>query len=157
MMREAYQVVDAWGFHPDTVLTWCKPGLGLGGGFRGNTEHLIVARRGLRSLNPTCDMCGGRARGARKCGCNEPAWRVNGVVIGAAGFPLRPFRSLAAGTWYRAKRQEHSRKPSLFMDLIEQMSPGPYLEMFARPPHRLGWDVWGNESANTASLEAAGG
>jgi len=38
----------------------------------------------------------------------------------------------------------HSVKPSAFQDYIEQVSPGPYLEMFARR-NRLGWDTWGNE------------
>lgn len=52
-----------------------------------------------------------------------------------------------------SRKREHSRKPDEQYELIEAASPGPYLEMFARPPHRLGWDVWGNESANTASLE----
>jgi N6-adenosine-specific RNA methylase IME4 len=47
----------------------------------------------------------------------------------------------------------HSAKPAAALDLIERASPPPYLELFARPPHRLGWDVWGNESANTAALE----
>jgi N6-adenosine-specific RNA methylase IME4 len=36
----------------------------------------------------------------------------------------------------------HSRKPSAAYDLIEQQSPGPYVELFARQP-RLGWDSWG--------------
>lgn len=49
----------------------------------------------------------------------------------------------------------HSAKPDGAIDLIEQHSPGPYVELFARR-HRLGWDVWGNESANTASLVAPG-
>ena len=40
---------------------------------------------------------------------------------------------------------EHSRKPEGFLDLVEAVSPGPYLEMFARR-QRLGWDTWGNES-----------
>ena len=26
-----------------------------------------------------------------------------------------------------------------------QLVDGPYLEMFARPPHPPGWDVWGDE------------
>ena len=38
----------------------------------------------------------------------------------------------------------HSAKPPVFMDYLEQVSPGPYLEMFARR-NRLGWDTWGNE------------
>lgn len=47
----------------------------------------------------------------------------------------------------------HSAKPPAFLDMVEQVSPGPYVELFARPPHRLGWDVWGDQSAGTAVLE----
>jgi N6-adenosine-specific RNA methylase IME4 len=53
------------------------------------------------------------------------------------------------------QQREHSRKPEVFLDLIEQVSPAPRVELFARR-HRLGWDVWGNESANTAQLPIAG-
>jgi N6-adenosine-specific RNA methylase IME4 len=42
-------------------------------------------------------------------------------------------------------RQSHSRKPDAFLDLIERVSPPPYLELFARR-QRLGWDTWGNEA-----------
>lgn len=53
-------------------------------------------------------------------------------------------------SWWNWKRPEqgtgpmHSRKPEAFLDLVEEVSPGPYLELFARRA-RLGWDVWGNE------------
>jgi len=47
--------------------------------------------------------------------------------------------------------RQGSQKPEAFMDLVEQRSPGPYVELFSRR-HRLGWDVWGNESANTAGF-----
>lgn len=43
------------------------------------------------------------------------------------------------------RKREHSRKPDEQYQLIEDCSPGPYLEMFARYP-REGWDVWGNEA-----------
>lgn len=46
----------------------------------------------------------------------------------------------------------HSQKPEAFYDMVEQASPGPYLEMFSRR-HRFFWDVWGDQSANTATLE----
>ena len=36
----------------------------------------------------------------------------------------------------------HSAKPPAAGDLIETISPGPYVELFARNP-RLGWDSWG--------------
>ena len=48
----------------------------------------------------------------------------------------------------RAMKREHSRKPDEFVNLIEQCSPGPYLELFARGD-RDGWDMWGNQ-ANAA-------
>ena len=141
LMADAYEVVKAWGFQPDTVLTWCKQGPGLGAGWRGNTEHLIVARRGFSYINPTCDTCGGRARGAKKCACLVPLWRHKGERVLRP--PMRPFQTSAEGTWYVAPRGEHSSKPPLFADLIEHMSPGPYVELFARQP-RLGWDHWGH-------------
>jgi N6-adenosine-specific RNA methylase IME4 len=36
----------------------------------------------------------------------------------------------------------HSEKPDAFGDLVEQASPGPYVELFCRRP-RFGWDSWG--------------
>lgn len=48
---------------------------------------------------------------------------------------------------------KHSRKPDAFIDLVEQVSPGPYVELFARRA-RFGWDYWGNESLGTAELAA---
>lgn len=46
---------------------------------------------------------------------------------------------------------KHSKKPELFLDLIETVTPGPYLELFARR-QRLGWDTWGNEALNHVTL-----
>ena len=42
------------------------------------------------------------------------------------------------------KRQEHSRKPDVIYDRIEQLLDGPYVELFARR-ERTGWDSWGNQ------------
>ncbi len=39
---------------------------------------------------------------------------------------------------------KHSEKPAEFTALVEAVSPGSRLEMFARRP-LPGWDVWGNE------------
>jgi len=46
--------------------------------------------------------------------------------------------------WWTWPRGPHSVKPPGFQTLVEEYSPGPYLEMFARRK-RDGWDVWGNE------------
>lgn len=53
-----------------------------------------------------------------------------------------------------APARTHSAKPEAFIDFVETISPEPRVELFARR-HRLGWDVWGNESANTATLDVA--
>ena len=45
----------------------------------------------------------------------------------------------------RSQKREHSRKPDEIIDLIEQCSPGPYLELFARGD-REGWTLWGNQA-----------
>ena len=44
------------------------------------------------------------------------------------------------------RKREHSRKPDEQYKLIEDCSPGPYLELFARYPQPH-WEVWGNEAA----------
>jgi N6-adenosine-specific RNA methylase IME4 len=51
----------------------------------------------------------------------------------------------ASATWFIWPRGEHSKKPDAFYDIVETVSPGPYLELFARR-QRLGWDTWGNEA-----------
>lgn len=45
----------------------------------------------------------------------------------------------------KSRKQEHSRKPDEHYRIIEECSPGPRLELFARG-RRSGWDVWGNQS-----------
>jgi len=110
-MDWGYDVARAWGFEPWTVITWAKPGLGVGQ-FQCNTEHVLVARRGSWHGNP----------------------------FGRTG-----------GTWFAWPRGEHSQKPEAFYDLVETVSPGPYLELFARR-NRLGWDTWGNEALEMVSL-----
>jgi len=44
----------------------------------------------------------------------------------------------------RTRKREHSRKPDEFYDIVEQCSPGPYLELFARHA-RPKWTQWGDE------------
>lgn len=43
---------------------------------------------------------------------------------------------------FSSPRTRHSQKPPCFFDLVERVSPGPYVELFCRSP-RLGWDSWG--------------
>ena len=47
----------------------------------------------------------------------------------------------------KSRKREHSRKPDELYELIENCSPGPYIEMFARG-RRAGWSQWGNQADN---------
>ena len=45
-MREAFAVLDAWGFQQKQILTWVKNKMGRGDWLRGQTEHALMATRG---------------------------------------------------------------------------------------------------------------
>ncbi len=102
-LRDAYGVLDAWGFRFSQILVWCKPprGIGPGGAFSITTEFVLLARRGSLAHSARVDS-----------------------------------------SWWEWPRSGHSTKPPAFLDLVQQVSPGPYVELFARAP-RLGWDSWG--------------
>jgi N6-adenosine-specific RNA methylase IME4 len=54
-----------------------------------------------------------------------------------------------------AKGKVHSAKPEAFLDFVEEWSPKPRLEMFARRARLTGgWDYYGNESFGTAEVAA---
>jgi len=45
-LREAFSILDAWGFEQKTMLTWVKNQMGTGNWLRGMTEHCLLAIRG---------------------------------------------------------------------------------------------------------------
>ena len=106
-LREAFAVIDSWGFTYKSTLVWVKPQLGLGNYLRVSHEFLIIASRGNLV---------GRATDQR--------------------------------SWVEHDRLEHSRKPEVFRTIVERISPGPYLELFARATAARatadGWNTWGN-------------
>lgn len=118
-LRDAFDVITAWGFRYSTTLVWAKNpiGAGLGGAHGIATEFCLFARRGtLPAIGRT---------------------KTN---------------------WWNWKRSydergkpRHSAKPGAFFEMVEAVSPGPYLEMFARDP-RLGWSSWGNEFENDVEV-----
>jgi N6-adenosine-specific RNA methylase IME4 len=58
-----------------------------------------------------------------------------------------PVKFRAQPTWINAPVQDHSHKPEEQFAIIERLSHGPYLELFARrrPSSTADWSVWGNE------------
>jgi N6-adenosine-specific RNA methylase IME4 len=67
------------------------------------------------------------------------------VLFGVRGSlrTFQPARSLP--NIIVSRKREHSRKPEQLYEIMEQCSPAPYLELFARSA-RPGWRVWGDES-----------
>ncbi len=62
---------------------------------------------------------------------------------------LRPGRTQV--NLFATRKREHSRKPDEVFNIVEDCSPGPYLELFARF-ERHGWDQWGNENVEENSF-----
>jgi N6-adenosine-specific RNA methylase IME4 len=52
-LREAFEVVEAWGFTYKTMLTWGKQKMGTGDWLRGKTEHCLMCVRGKPTIRLT--------------------------------------------------------------------------------------------------------
>jgi N6-adenosine-specific RNA methylase IME4 len=125
----AVDVARAWGFEDVGELVWGlrNPGLGVRGGIANDHEPVLIARRGAVPLE----------FGSLDAPLGVHFWRQV-YEHGAAGVP----------------QKVHSAKPDGFLDFVESIAPGPYLELFARR-QRLGWDTWGNEALEHVELTAA--
>ena len=55
-LPQAIDLMSAWGFQYKTVLTWLKPGLGLGAYFRNTTEHCLFGVKGKVLTRPPHDI-----------------------------------------------------------------------------------------------------
>lgn len=86
------------------------------------------------------------------------AWRFVPTAVLVWCKPARGFNM--GGTWpsnvefivygRRGSPPATGRAESRWFE-VEQISPGPYLELFARR-QRLGWDTWGNEALEHVEL-----
>lgn len=72
-------------------------------------------------------------------------WRVSHefMLLGVRGNAKR-FGRRDLPSWINEPRGKHSAKPEKVRKLIEQCSPGPFLELFGRSPIE-GWTVFGNQ------------
>jgi N6-adenosine-specific RNA methylase IME4 len=128
-LPDGLTVMDAWGFRYVTCITWGKVAdgkiqTGLGQYFRGATEQLLF---GVRGSLP---------------------YRVHPPDSPNAG------KRAQGRTLVLEPRGEHSAKPERFRSIIETVSPGPYVELFARR-EVPGWARWGNEVQSNVTLGAA--
>lgn len=63
------------------------------------------------------------------------------ALFATRGKPMTP-KDKPISTWYVWPRGAHSVKPAAFFDLVERVSPPPYVDLFNRQ-QRIGWDSWG--------------
>jgi N6-adenosine-specific RNA methylase IME4 len=75
------------------------------------------------------------------------------LLVAVRGKPDRSGRLASSVVDAPAPIFGHSTKPEAFLDFIEIVSPGPYVELFARRA-RFGWHYWGDESLGTAELQS---
>ena len=75
---------------------------------------------------------------------NGNYWRVSHefLLLGVRGNAT--FADKTQQSWLCTERTKHSAKPAIFRKLIEQVSPGPRLELFARFQAE-NWTSWGDQ------------
>lgn len=169
---DAKVVAEAWGAKVIQTLVWCKSPMGLGPGaaFASTTEFVLFCRFRVGSMLQQLREDGGLTRGDlhRELFSSQPTgivyrweedacyptqrdWKKLRPILGLDELVEEPNRHHSS--WFQWPRGAHSQKPEAFLDLVEQVSPGPYLELFARR-QRLGWDTWGNEALNHVEISA---
>lgn len=75
------------------------------------------------------------------------------ILVARKGGPVRNAFGFTRGTWFNWPRGRHSAKPDGFYAMVERVSPGPYVELFARR-RRPGWDCRGNQLPDEPQLLA---
>lgn len=65
------------------------------------------------------------------------------VLFGVKGNLIIPSNRRVKNV-FTAPRSKHSAKPDFFYEMVESVSPGPYVDLFSRTT-RPGWDGWGLE------------
>ncbi len=138
-LPDGLAVMKAWGFNYKTIITWGKNRIGLGQYFRGQTEHLLFGTRGSLPYAVV----------------EEKTRAVPTMFPGIEEEVRDPQKRLQGTTLILAARGQHSSKPEEFREMIQRVSPGPYIELFARRP-MPGWDVWGSESGSAVMFEGEG-
>lgn len=74
------------------------------------------------------------------------------LLLGVRGGQTALDRSLRS--WVESPREEHSAKPEIVRELVQKLSPGPYLELFGRE-FVDGWTVFGNECRSHTNVNGA--
>ena len=137
------RVCACWGFTPRQVVPWIKGRLAVEEqqiGIEWKSVPKLVIQPGMGHLTRGCvEYLVLATRGQYTKLVKSRS--INGLLIAEEdAFIVEP-------------KSKHSRKPNAAYSLLENLFPGPYLELFARE-YREGWDVWGNELPNGPDFPA---
>lgn len=116
-LKEALDVIAAWGFVYKSQFIWVKPQMGAGNYYRISHEVLLYGERPQQVDHEV-------------------------LLLGQRGGEL--FLSNSVKSWAEFPRGKHSEKPNEVREMVSNVSPGPYLEMYGRK-RRNGWTVYGNQ------------
>lgn len=159
-LPDGLEVMWAWGFRYVTKIDWYKGYFDpacysvLRAGLReacGVHDEAALDSIAVRVFEEMCEETSGDdldgdlqvGIGQYFRGCTESC--LFGVR-GSLPYRMLPNGKRAQGrTGFHAPRGEHSAKPEKFRAIVEKVSHGPYLELFARRP-APGWDLWGNQA-----------
>lgn len=141
-LEDGLLVLRAWGFRYVTKIDWFKGDLAEEW-IDAVTTDTQIDDSSRAKLLAEADAALQVGLGQYFRGCTESClFGVRGQV---------PYRYRSDGkraqgrTGFHAPRGEHSAKPEKMRQMVELVSHGPYLEMFARRP-APGWDLWGNQA-----------
>jgi N6-adenosine-specific RNA methylase IME4 len=122
---DAARVARAWGFEPCGEILWGLRNAGTGSPPFGNDhEPVLVAKRGRPRIEHADYL---------------------GVHFWRQVYEWNPKA--------KVPQKKHSAKPPGFLELVEQITDPPRLELFAREA-RLGWDTWGDEALEHVEMRA---
>lgn len=125
MQEDALAVMHMWGFDLKSELVWIK------------TKNGIVIEDWTKVKEE--DLAFGMGRYTRHC--HEVC------LIGTRGKAAsKVMKDHSVRSVFFAEREEHSKKPDKFFELVEKMTggEGPYVELFSRR-QRAGWVCIGDE------------
>jgi len=124
--------------------------LGIGWGF----EYSTIAFTWAKLTNPSKPR-----KPCKKCGARKQVWHFGGghwtrknpeMCLAFLRGNLNRRSASVRQLVIEPRCDEHSRKPAEVYERIERLVDGPYLEMFARPPHRPGWTGLGRRGTGTS-------
>lgn len=161
---DAKDIMVKWGFAVIKTLTWCKKpvGQGPGGAFANTTEFCLFGRLKVGAKVRDAREAAGISQGELDtiirgkvtriskrwedddCLPSMGDWEKLKIALPTLAGEMCESPRLCNTTWWNWPRKKHSEKPEAFQTVVESVSPGPYLELFARRK-RLGWHAWGNE------------